>query len=53
MDYPRVVRGLKEIGFREAISIETFTDMKLETACDVGYETLASAMREAGVRDAS
>lgn len=53
MDYPRVVRGLKEIAFGEAISIETFTDMELETSCDVGYATLAPAMRKAGVRNAS
>lgn len=53
MDYLRVVRGLKEIGFREAIAIETFTDMKFETACDMGYQTLSRAMRDAGVRTTS
>jgi sugar phosphate isomerase/epimerase len=52
MDYGRVVAGLKEIGFRAAIAIETFTDMKFETACDVGYKTLSAAMSQAGVRPA-
>jgi sugar phosphate isomerase/epimerase len=50
MDYDRVVRGLKEIDFKRAISIETFTNMELGEACDVSYRTLATAMRAAGVR---
>lgn len=50
MDYDRVVQGLKEIDFQRAIAIECFTNMPLEEACDVGYRTLATAMREAGVR---
>ena len=44
MDYPRVVQGLQDIGFSEAISIETFTTMDFDQACAVGYETLAPAM---------
>ena len=27
--------------------LETFTDMKFETACDVGFETLSAARRAA------
>lgn len=50
MDYDRVVRGLKEIDFKRAISLETFTNMPLDEACDVGYMTLDMAMRAAGVR---
>jgi sugar phosphate isomerase/epimerase len=43
MDYDRVVAGLAKTGFAEAIAVETFTDMPFETACDVGYATLAKA----------
>ena len=44
VDYPRVVQGLKEIGFAEAISIETFTNMDFDEACEVGYAALAPSM---------
>ena len=47
LDYAQVVEALKEIGFSGAISIETFTDMAFEKACDVGYETLSAAMGKA------
>lgn len=46
MDYPRIVKGLKELNFDRAMAIECFTDMKLETACDVGYATLHEAMED-------
>jgi len=44
MDYARVVGGLHEIGFNEAISIETFTDMDFEASCTIGFQTLSPAV---------
>ena len=44
LDYPRIVRGLKDIGFSEAISIETFVTMDFDEACEVGYTALAPSM---------
>ena len=44
LDYPRIVQGLKDIGFSEAISIETFVTMDFDEACDVGYKALAPSM---------
>ncbi|MEE3257989.1 MAG: sugar phosphate isomerase/epimerase [Candidatus Latescibacterota bacterium] len=41
LDYPRIVQGLNDIGFTEAISIETFTTMDFDEACEVGYSALA------------
>jgi len=44
MDYPTVVRVLQEIGFAEAIAVETFTNMDFDEAREVGYATFASIM---------
>ena len=44
VDYARVVQGLKDIGFAEAISIETFTSMDFDASCEVGYAALAPAL---------
>ena len=44
LDYPRIVRGLQDIGFSEAISIETFVTMDFDEACEVGYTALAPSM---------
>lgn len=41
VDYVMTIQTLREIGFREAISIETFTYMDFEESCDVGYKSLA------------
>ncbi len=46
VDYPRVVQGLNQIGFEEAIAIETFTSMDFVEACEVGYAALAPSMTE-------
>jgi sugar phosphate isomerase/epimerase len=42
VDYPSVVQTLKDIGFNEAISIETFPDMTFDDAVTEGYAALAS-----------
>ena len=44
IDYPRIVQGLKDIGFTEAISIETFTNQDFDASCEIGYKALAPAM---------
>lgn len=44
MDYRGVVRGLHEIGFDGAISIETFTDMDFDESCEVGFRALAPSI---------
>ena len=41
IDYPRIVKGLQDIGFAEAISIETFTTQDFDESCEVGYKALA------------
>ena len=46
VDYPRVVQALRDIDFRAAISIETFTSMDFAEACEVGYAALAPSMGE-------
>ncbi|MBW3539129.1 MAG: sugar phosphate isomerase/epimerase [Planctomycetes bacterium] len=51
MDYLPVVQALKAIGFTDSLAVEAFTDMKFETACDVGYSTVAAALQKGGVRD--
>jgi len=48
MDYGRVVQALEDIGFAEAISIETFTTMDFDEACDTGYATFAGLMGRTG-----
>ncbi len=45
VDYSSVVEALDKIGFEEAISIETFTDMAFTEACEGGYEALAPLVR--------
>jgi len=44
LDYPHIIQGLRETGFAEAVSIETFTTMDFDQACDVGYAALAPAV---------
>lgn len=48
MDYAPVVAALSEIGFRDAVAVECFTDMPFETACASGYEALHRAAAKAG-----
>jgi sugar phosphate isomerase/epimerase len=44
VDYPIVVQALKEIGFEDALSIETFTDMDFVESCEIGFASLAPLM---------
>ena len=44
IDYPRIVKGLQDIGFAEAISIETFTTQDFDESCEVGYKALAPSI---------
>ena len=44
LDYPRIVQGLRDIGFAEALAIETFVTMDFDESCAAGYAALASAM---------
>lgn len=41
--YDRIFRGLKAAGFRESVSVECFTNMKFETACDECFKSMVSA----------
>lgn len=50
MDYVRVFRALNAVGFREAVTVECFTDMKFEEACDSCFAAMTDAARKAGVR---
>jgi sugar phosphate isomerase/epimerase len=43
LDHARWVRALAATGFTGAVAVETFTDHPFETACTVGFATLASA----------
>ena len=45
MDYERVVKGLKKVRFTGSISIEAFTSMDFEEACEIGYRTLSHVMQ--------
>ena len=44
VDYLHVIQSLRETGFSEAISIETFTDMDFDESCDIGYRTFHSLL---------
>jgi sugar phosphate isomerase/epimerase len=46
VDYPAVVMALEEIGFNEAISIETFTNMPFGQACEGGYAALSPLVQK-------
>ncbi len=43
MDYPRVMAGLKAVGFDQAMAVECFTTMDFTEACRVGYDSMAAA----------
>ncbi len=47
--YDRIFRGLKEAGFRESASVECFTNMKFETACDECHASMVKAAKAGGV----
>ena len=41
VNYARVIHALREIGFQEALSVETFTDMGFDESCERGHAALA------------
>ena len=43
LDYPRIVQGLRDIGFAAALAIETFVTMDFDESCAVGYAALHEA----------
>lgn len=49
MDYARVFRGLADVDFGASASVECFTNMKFEEACDFCYTAMTDAARDAGV----
>jgi sugar phosphate isomerase/epimerase len=48
--YDRIFRGLKAVGFAASASVECFTNMKFETACDECYSAMVKAAGAGGVR---
>ncbi len=50
MDYARVFRALKEISFDAAVTVECFTDMKFEEACDSCFQAMTAAAGKARVK---
>ena len=48
--YDRIFRGLKAAGFTASASVECFTNMKFETACDECYGAMVKAAKGGGVR---
>ncbi len=44
LDYPRIVQGLRDIGFTGAMAIETFVTMDFDESCAGGYAALAPAL---------
>ena len=48
--YDRIFRGLKAAGFAASASVECFTNMKFETACDECYGSMVKAAKAGGVR---
>ena len=48
--YDRSFRGLKAAGFTASASVECFTNMKFETACDECYGAMVKAAKGGGVR---
>jgi len=48
--YDRIFRGLKAAGFTASASVECFTNMKFETACDECYSAMVKAAGAGGVR---
>ncbi len=53
IDYVPIVKALAEVKFDGSLAIECFTDMPLSDACEVGYNTLRLAMRQAGISPVS
>ncbi|MCY2967627.1 MAG: sugar phosphate isomerase/epimerase [Planctomycetota bacterium] len=52
-DYVSIVKALAEARFDGSLAIECFTDMPLSEACEVGYNTLRLALRQAGISTVS
>jgi sugar phosphate isomerase/epimerase len=50
MDYATVLAALKRVGFAGSCSVECFTSMKFEEACDEGFRAMTAAAQKAGVR---
>jgi sugar phosphate isomerase/epimerase len=50
MDYVKVFAALDRIRFGGSCSVECFTTMKFEEACDDGYRAITDAARKAGTR---
>mgnify|MGYP002858585785 CR=1 FL=1 len=48
--YDRIFRGLKASGFTASASVECFTNMKFETACDECFASMTRAAAKGGVR---
>lgn len=48
-DFVPMIAALADARFAGSLAIECFPDMPLAEACEVGYNTLALAFREAGV----
>lgn len=49
MDYKRVFRGLADSKFEASASVECFTNMKFEEACDGCFKAMTDAARQANV----
>jgi sugar phosphate isomerase/epimerase len=50
MDYVKVFTALDRMRFAGSCSVECFTNMKFEEACDDGYRGMTEAARKAGAR---
>jgi sugar phosphate isomerase/epimerase len=50
LDHEVWARALRDLGFEAAVAVECFTDMPLDRALRVGYETAAVALAAAGAR---
>jgi sugar phosphate isomerase/epimerase len=50
LDHRQCIRLLKEAGYDRYVVNECFIDAPFARACSVGYEVLASALRECGAR---
>lgn len=49
MNYAPVFAALNRVKFTGSTSVECFTDMKFEEACDTGFAAMVAAARKAGV----
>jgi len=50
MDYAKVFAALRDIRFARSCSVECFTNMPFDEACDAGFRAMTAAAQKEGIR---